>query len=130
MTGGANEAFKNRGLVPRAISHLFSLVNSRSDLIANIKISYLEIYNENLIDLLKGGSEEALDSGSSGMSVIEEPDGVVSVKGLSTPIVSNEEEALEMFFAGEMNRTISVHHANKRSSRYTLLILFYIFFFD
>jgi len=39
------------------------------------------------------------------------------VKGLSKKQADNEEEALQMLFEGENNRTIAEHKLNKTSSR-------------
>lgn len=39
------------------------------------------------------------------------------MKGLSIMPVNNEEEAFNLLFEGEANKTISVHHLNKESSR-------------
>ena len=42
---------QNEGIIPRAIRKLFSCVEE-GNLVAAISISYIEIYNENIIDLL------------------------------------------------------------------------------
>ena len=51
------------------------------------------------------------------MNIQEDQKGYVQVKGLSMIPVGNEEEALELLFVGENNRTISEHKLNKHSSR-------------
>ena len=48
---------------------------------------------------------------------IGEDSGFVYVKGLSYRIANNEEEALNLLFEGETNRTIGQHVLNKQSSR-------------
>lgn len=48
---------------------------------------------------------------------IGEDDGFVYVKGLTYEIANNEEEALNLLFEGETNRTIGQHVLNKQSSR-------------
>ena len=51
------------------------------------------------------------------MNIQEDHKGYVHVKGVRTFQVNNEEEALELLFVGENNRTISEHKLNKNSSR-------------
>lgn len=42
-----------RGIIPRMMSHLFSLIlNSSENIEFNVKVSFLELYNEKLQDLL------------------------------------------------------------------------------
>ena len=47
----------------------------------------------------------------------EDAKGNVTVKGLSKHTVTNEEEAFNLLFEGESNRTISEHQLNKESTR-------------
>ena len=112
---GASENFKHRGLIPRAISHLFKEIADRPQLSYTVRISYLEIYKETMIDLLSSIRESNYNDGS--LTVVEEKDGSTHVKGLTTQLVANEEEALNLLFEGEMNRSISEHQLNKNSSR-------------
>lgn len=51
MSGDARN-YSHRGIIPRALQHVFKDVDMRSDRIYNISVSYLEIYNESLRDLL------------------------------------------------------------------------------
>jgi hypothetical protein len=51
MSGDARN-YSHRGIIPRAMQHVFREVDMRSDRIYNIAVSYLEIYNESLRDLL------------------------------------------------------------------------------
>ena len=51
MTGSAT-VFKYRGLVPRAISQLYALTSNKFEQAITIRVSYSEIYNEKIRDLL------------------------------------------------------------------------------
>ena len=51
MTGAQND-YKYRGIVPRILSSLYQEINSRYEHQIKVSISYLELYNEQLIDLL------------------------------------------------------------------------------
>ncbi|XP_026123608.1 kinesin-like protein KIF9 isoform X2 [Carassius auratus] len=115
MTGAA-ETYKHRGIIPRALQEVFQEVEHRVDHTFSVHLSFLEIYNETMVDLLSSIKKgKSLNSGV--LTVIEEPGGGVSVKGLSLHLVHNEEEALNLLFEGEMNRIIGQHALNKHSSR-------------
>ncbi|XP_063063099.1 kinesin-like protein KIF9 isoform X2 [Engraulis encrasicolus] len=121
---GANESYKQRGVIPRAIQQVFGEVENRSNYLFTVHLSYMEIYNETLVDLLS--SVRGSKASPGGLSVVEEPRGAVSVKGLSLHLVHNEEEALNLLFEGEMNRIIGSHAMNKNSSRSHCIFTIYI----
>ncbi|ORZ38760.1 P-loop containing nucleoside triphosphate hydrolase protein [Catenaria anguillulae PL171] len=108
MTGG--ESYHHRGIIPRAISQVFREVHDRPQYAYTIRISYLEIYNEQMVDLLIPGAQ-AVD-----MNVIEDKNGC-TVKGLSQHVATSEEDALNLLFEGETNRSIGDHALNRTSSR-------------
>ena len=58
-------------------------------------MSYLEIYNEQLFDLLSAGADFEANSA---MTVVEDDNGCVNVKGLSCHLAQTEEEALNFLF--------------------------------
>eukprot|EP00743_Colponemidia_sp_Colp-15_P002044 GILK01002218.1.p1 GENE.GILK01002218.1~~GILK01002218.1.p1 ORF type:complete len:798 (-),score=158.56 GILK01002218.1:119-2200(-) len=113
MVGGTQN-YKYRGLIPRAIGHVFQEVQAKPESAITVRISYIEIYNEVMYDLLS-----AIPPGEATEELLIQDDhkGGVHVKGLSMPVANNEEEALNMFFEGETNRTISEHLLNKSSTR-------------
>ena len=107
---GAHSDYKYRGVIPRVLSSLFQEINSRYEHQIKVSISYLELYNEVLADLLNENSTNP-------MTIQEDHKGYVQVKGLTVRQANNEEDALEYLFEGENNRTISEHKLNKHSSR-------------
>ncbi|XP_060774921.1 kinesin-like protein KIF9 [Neoarius graeffei] len=122
---GATESYKQRGIIPRAIQEVFHEIDNRVDHSFSVHLSFLEIYNETLVDLLasvKGGQMKHCGP----LAVVEEPEGGVSVKGLSLHPVHREEEALNLLFEGEMNKIIGEHALNKNSSRSHCIFTIYI----
>lgn len=72
-------------------------------------MSFLEIYNEQLRDLLKP-REEVLD-------LREDPTLGIVVNGLHSCGVHNAEEVLQLLRLGNANRTVEATKANETSSR-------------
>ncbi|XP_073692697.1 kinesin-like protein KIF9 [Garra rufa] len=124
MTGAA-ETYKQRGIIPRALQEVFLEVEQRADHTFTVHLSFLEIYNETMVDLLSS-LKKGKCSNSGVLTVVEETGGGVSVKGLSLHLVHNEEEALNLLFEGEMNRIIGEHALNKHSSRSHCILTIHI----
>lgn len=61
MAGDAHN-YAHRGVIPRALQHVFKAADLRSDRIYSIAVSYLEIYNESLRDLLAEDPDASSDS--------------------------------------------------------------------
>ena len=76
------------------ILQVFREIGEMPDYAINIKVSYLEIYNETLFDLLSGG---AGGRGQQPISIMEDEFGI-KVVGLSQQIANTEEEALNLLF--------------------------------
>ncbi|XP_041374463.1 kinesin-like protein KIF9 [Gigantopelta aegis] len=122
---GATESYQHRGLIPRSLSKLFKEIDDRPEMAITIRISYLEIYNESMFDLLATLPESWAQSSAETMVVVENQDGVY-VKGLSCHLAQNEEEALNLLFEGETNRAIAAHSLNQMSSRSHCIFTVYI----
>ena len=50
--GPDNPNERSMGLIPRVMADLFEIINSDDELVYIIKVSFLEIYNEKIQDLL------------------------------------------------------------------------------
>ncbi|NWW53269.1 KIF9 protein, partial [Pedionomus torquatus] len=125
MTGATAE-YKHRGIIPRAIQQIFKATAHSVDPFITVRISYLEIYNETLFDLL--ATVTSTGTSDMQMAVVDCPQGVY-VKGLSVHTVNHEEDALNLLFeaSGEMElRLITEHALNKSSSRSHCIFTIYI----
>ncbi|XP_032876187.1 kinesin-like protein KIF9 isoform X1 [Amblyraja radiata] len=120
---GATEKYEYRGIIPRAIQQIFKEVEEQADLALTVYVSYLEIYNETLYDLLSTMSDSSTPDTQ--MIIVEDNHGV-RIKGLSIHMVSTEEDALNYLFEGETNRIIASHTMNKSSSRSHCIFTIYV----
>ncbi|KDO33145.1 hypothetical protein SPRG_01957 [Saprolegnia parasitica CBS 223.65] len=113
MSGGKT-SFADRGICARSIALLFAAIKAARDFTYSVRVSYIEIYNEQLYDLLdfNDGENQARD-----LVVQENDKGQTFVKGLSKPLVETEEAALDLLFQGDTNRTIAEHCLNNASTR-------------
>jgi kinesin family protein 18/19 len=76
-----------------------------------VSMSYLEIYNELIRDLL------APSSSSSFLELREDAKGTIQVAGLSEIVAKTPEEVMDMLHKGNRARTQEPTKANKTSSR-------------
>lgn len=117
---GDTANYQQRGVVPRAIHHIFREIDLRVEKEVVVRCSYLEIYNEVMYDLL---ADEPVTADN---LVIVEEQGVTKVKGMAKKLCSSEAEALAFFFLGESNRATAAHTLNKSSSRSHCVFTIYL----
>lgn len=119
MFGGNDR--EQQGLIFRAIPEVFEAIahrqlggeegDSEADVgLLEVKVSFLEIYNEVVRDLLGGG-------GSQCRVLEDERKGVVKIANLVEATVKNPEEALWYLKTGMQVRTVEATAANQQSSR-------------
>nr|XP_031326061.1 kinesin-like protein KIF9 isoform X4 [Camelus dromedarius]XP_031326062.1 kinesin-like protein KIF9 isoform X4 [Camelus dromedarius] len=120
---GATENYKHRGILPRALQQVFRMIEERPTHAITVRVSYLEIYNESLFDLLS--TLPYVGPSVTPMTIVESPQGVF-IKGLSVHLTSQEEDAFSLLFEGETNRIIASHTMNKSSSRSHCIFTIYM----
>eukprot|EP00968_Pinguiococcus_pyrenoidosus_P021110 scaffold2675_cov236-Pinguiococcus_pyrenoidosus.AAC.9 len=116
ITGGA-ERYADRGLIPRAVSLVFSKLEEADDTHFQAFVSYLEIYNDQGFDLLAEERSAPRLEDLPKVSMLEDENGHFHLKNLGMHRVASEEEALNFLFLGDTNRAISETAMNKTSSR-------------
>lgn len=102
----------NLGMIPRSIELIFSRI-ARMELSGwkyKVSASFLEIYNENIHDLLNPGSNERYDI------YYNEGKGT-TVSNLKMPSISSAAELLEVMKAAHRNRAVACTNFNEHSSR-------------
>lgn len=100
------------GIIFLTMQELFEKISERSeDKSTEITLSYLEIYNETIRDLLvPGGSKQ-------GLMLREDANQAVSVAGLTSHRPKDVQEVMDMIVQGNEFRTVSPTAANATSSR-------------
>ena len=135
MSGDVSAAYNQRGIVPRAIHHLFHESELRGDKEIEVRVSHLEIYNDVMYDLLADDVTQA-----DNLQIVDRIDDPrfpetfaagtgtreTVIKGLTKKYCANEAEALAYFFAGEANRATAAHILNKTSSRSHCIFTVYL----
>jgi hypothetical protein len=99
------------------VGTLFVLLRQASDVEeVSIKLSFLEIYNEVVRDLLNPHNMK--------LRIRERPDDSIFVEGLVESFVTSEREIFSLIARGEANRSVGATDMNKSSSRsHSLLTL-------
>ena len=111
---GDGQDYQLRGIAPRAFGLIFREMGNRPEWVYTARISFLEIYNENLYDLLATLPEFGPRTE---LSLLSDGRSGVPVKGLRAAEVKSEEEALRYLFEAESNRAVAQHVLNRTSSR-------------
>jgi hypothetical protein len=115
MMGTPNDV----GMIPRALKELFQEVSGLREEFKNagenekiqIELSYLEVYNEKIYDLLNPGTKKSLEPRE------DTKKGIVVVAGLEQRVVEDENAVMSAVKLGNHNRKMSATAANKVSSR-------------
>ncbi|XP_074145494.1 stAR-related lipid transfer protein 9 isoform X2 [Sminthopsis crassicaudata] len=103
------------GLTPRICEGLFSKKDDYSNLPPSrrIRVSFLEIYNEKVRDLLKQSDQKKPYT----LRVREHPQTGPYVQGLSQHVVTNSKQIIGLLEEGVANRITAATHVHEASSR-------------
>jgi len=107
---GIAEPDSERGIIPRAFDQIFDTVTVAENTKYLIRASYLEIYNEDIRDLLGKDTKARLE-------LKERPEGGVFVKDLSMHPCSCVKECASVMVTGWGNRAVGSTLMNSASSR-------------
>ncbi|XP_055614166.1 chromosome-associated kinesin KIF4A-like [Uranotaenia lowii] len=115
FTMGTNydgEENETMGVIPRAINDIFDRVEDNDQYITTISCSFMELYQENLYDLLspKGSREERVVD-------IRESNNQIVIPGLTDVPIKSAEEAFETLMRGSEGRAVASTAMNAVSSR-------------
>ncbi|CAI4228094.1 unnamed protein product [Auanema sp. JU1783] len=108
-----------RGIIPRAFEHIFVATSTTDNVKFLIHCSYLEIYNEEVRDLLGTDRTQKLE-------IKENPDKGVYVAGLSMHVCHDVKSCHDMMVKGFNNRHVGATLMNKDSSRSHSIFTVYV----
>ncbi|KAJ3314884.1 Kinesin-like protein kif21b [Boothiomyces sp. JEL0838] len=107
----------NQGIVPRAINTIFAYIEKRKTespaYEATVTVSFMELYNEELIDLLHSRPRSA----PHGPTIREDGSGKIVWQNLSEEAVDSTDELLNVLQRGTLCRTTGSTDMNASSSR-------------
>lgn len=111
MTGPEHAGPDLQGLIPRSFSHIFNSISSTSNTTTYmVRGSFLEIYNEEIRDLLSRNPKERCE-------LKDHPTSGVFVKDLIGIDVKSVAEMNKVLAAGLANRSVGATNMNEESSR-------------
>ena len=101
------------GIIPRSVAHLFTCLNSISNCEYSVKISFIELYNEELSDLLTENND------NDKLRIYDDPErkGSVKIPGLEEIVVRNKAEVYKILQKGSARRQQAATLMNAQSSR-------------
>ena len=108
MEGASGD--KTKGIIPNAFDHVFRAIETSEDKKFLVRASFLEIYNEEVRDLLAKNSTNKLE-------LKENVDTGVYVKNLTSFVVKGVSEICNVLAVGKKNRTVGTTLMNSDSSR-------------
>ncbi|XP_053197271.1 kinesin-like protein KIF22 [Scomber japonicus] len=114
MLGSSEQA----GVIPRAVREVFNLVRAKDEEEGwdySIGMSYLEIYNEKVLDLLSPNSHD--------LPIREDKDKNILIPGLTHTTISSFSDFDKHFVPASLNRTTASTKLNQRSSRSHAILL-------
>ncbi|GAA5922248.1 hypothetical protein JCM3775_005672 [Rhodotorula graminis] len=114
---GASTDPDRQGLTPRAVADIFDRLSalqrdSRGGFSFDAKVSYLEIYNEDLIDLLAGGADVRPT-----VQIREDKGGQILLQGIREVKVSSAAHVMDLLAQGSTLRQTGATDMNAQSSR-------------
>eukprot|EP00899_Mesostigma_viride_P004778 jgi/Mesvir1/14300/Mv09724-RA.1 len=113
------------GVIPRAVRHIFDALEAQHAEYS-VKVAFMELYNEELTDLLASGDPRPLaktgpvvgdDDKKRALSLMEDGKGGVIVRGLEEEMVRNFDEIFTVLEKGSAKRRTAETLLNKQSSR-------------
>lgn len=122
---GQREPPELRGIIPQSFEHIFATIAESSATTKYlIRASYLEVYNEDIRDLLNPKTQARLEireqkpkDGSARPATGDDGPPPVYVKDLTSIVIKNIQEMEKLMAIGNKNRSIASTAMNDRSSR-------------
>uniref|UniRef100_A0A8D0HGX7 Kinesin family member 21B n=1 Tax=Sphenodon punctatus TaxID=8508 RepID=A0A8D0HGX7_SPHPU len=115
-----------RGIIPRAITHLFSGIEERKREAQErgmpapefkVSAQFLELYNEEILDLFDSARDPDSRHRKSNIKIHEDASGGIYTTGVASRLISSREELIQCLKQGALSRTTASTQMNVQSSR-------------
>uniref|UniRef100_A0A8C5XIU2 Kinesin family member 27 n=1 Tax=Microcebus murinus TaxID=30608 RepID=A0A8C5XIU2_MICMU len=100
-----------KGIIPRAIQEIFQTISEHPSIDFNIKVSYIEVYKEELRDLLE------LETSMKDLHIREDEKGNTVIVGAKECHVESADEVMSLLEMGNAARHTGTTQMNEHSSR-------------
>ncbi|OIT08625.1 PREDICTED: kinesin-like protein KIN-5D isoform X2 [Nicotiana attenuata] len=112
------EFHKNAGVIPRAVQQIFDILECQKAEYT-MKVAYIEIYNEEITDLLSLDEESKSieEKPRKPLALMEDGKGAVFIRGLEEVAVSTADEIYKILEKGSVNKHTAETLLNKQSNR-------------
>ncbi|NXJ02922.1 KIF27 protein, partial [Psophia crepitans] len=107
----ASVAENEKGIIPRAIQELFQRISEKHDIDFHVKVSYIEVYKEELRDLLE------LETSVKELHIREDEKGNTVIVGAKEFQVECADEVISLLESGNAARHTGTTQMNEHSSR-------------
>ncbi|XP_061483012.1 kinesin-like protein KIF27 isoform X2 [Rhineura floridana] len=107
----ATVAEEERGIIPRAIEEIFQIVSENHNIDFTVKVSYIEVYKEELRDLLE------LETSLKYLQIREDEKGNTVIVGAKDCQVESVDEVMSLLETGNAARHTGTTQMNEHSSR-------------
>ncbi|XP_040885977.1 kinesin-like protein KIF21A isoform X2 [Toxotes jaculatrix] len=114
------------GIIPRAVNHLFRGIEERRQAATEqgrpvpefkINAQFLELYNEEVLDLFDSTRDIEARKQKSGIKIHEDANGGIYTVGVTTRTVTSAAEMMQCLKLGALSRTTASTQMNVQSSR-------------
>ncbi|NWI92977.1 KI21B protein, partial [Pitta sordida] len=117
---------EEQGIIPRAISHLFSGIEERKRVAQSkgvaapefkVSAQFLELYNEEILDLFDSARDPDTRHRKSNIKIHEDANGSIYTTGVTSRLISSQDELIQCLKQGALSRTTASTQMNVQSSR-------------
>ncbi|RYG55569.1 hypothetical protein EON66_04975, partial [archaeon] len=108
------------GIMGRTMTQLYKSIHelqAAGDRFVTVSLSYVEVYNENIRDLLAPDAPGALDAVTPSLDLREDPVHGPCVAGITEHTVASADDIMSLLIGGHKRRTVEPTAANQESSR-------------
>uniref|UniRef100_A0A8C3RE57 Kinesin family member 21B n=1 Tax=Cyanoderma ruficeps TaxID=181631 RepID=A0A8C3RE57_9PASS len=121
-----NISEEEQGIIPRAITHLFSGIEERKQAAQSqgvaapefkVSAQFLELYNEEILDLFDSTRDPDSRHRKSNIKIHEDASGSIYTTGVTSRLISSQDELIQCLKQGALSRTTASTQMNVQSSR-------------